>query len=56
MFKNLFKTRLQRLQDKHKTLLRKSFEASKVDRILSDQYLTQAAELEDEILKIQEKT
>ena len=56
MFKNLFKTKLQRLQDKYKLLLRKSFEASKTDRTLSDQYLSQASEIEDKILEIQEKS
>jgi hypothetical protein len=56
MFKNFFKSKLQRLQDKHQLLLRKSFEVSKTDRKLSDKYMTEALKLEDQIISMQKKS
>ncbi len=52
MFKNLFKrkTKLERLQEKHKMLLDKSYKASTVDRTLSDQLMVEANYIEQQIL------
>ena len=52
MFRNFFyKLKLHRLQKRRELLLRKSFEVSKIDRSLSDQYLAQANKVEDDIKK-----
>ena len=52
MFKNLFKrkTKLEKLQEKHKILLDKSFKASTIDRTLSDQLMVEANHVEQQIL------
>ena len=52
MFKNLFKrkTKLEKLQEKHKLLLDKTFKASTVDRTLSDKLMVEANDVEQQIL------
>ena len=51
--KNLFsrKTKLQKLEETYKSLLEKSFKASKTDRKLSDRYMFEANQVKFEMEK-----
>tara|TARA_B100000900_G_scaffold381834_1_gene368567 strand:+ start:525 stop:710 length:186 start_codon:yes stop_codon:yes gene_type:complete len=51
MFGNLFKKKseLELLQDKYQLLLKKSFDASKINRTLSDKYQFEANEVAKKI-------
>ena len=53
MFYKLFKrkTELERLQEQHAALLEKAFKASKVNRTLSDELMSQAYAIEQKIFK-----
>ena len=52
--KNLFKskTKLEKLQEQHKDLLKKAFIASKTNRTLSDTYTFEASKIEEKIIEI----
>ena len=53
MFKKLFKrkTELEKLHEQHAVLLEKAFKASKVNRTLSDELMSQAYAIEQKIFK-----
>ena len=53
MFKKLFKrkTELEKLHEQHAVLLEKAFKASKVNRTLSDELMSQAYVIEQKIFK-----
>ena len=53
MFKKLFKrkTELEKLHEQHAVLLDKAFKASTVNRMLSDELMAQAYEVERKILE-----
>jgi len=57
MFKNLFKrkTKLHRLQSEHKSLLKKAFRYSKIDRVKSDEFILKANKIEEQIALITKK-
>ena len=53
-FKNLFKGKneLEKLEDQHKVLLSKAFNASKTNRTLSDTYVLEASKIEEKIIEL----
>ncbi len=54
LLKNIFKgkTKLERLEDKHKDLLHKAFVSSKTNRTLSDTFAFEASKVEEQIIEI----